>query len=102
MAAAKAAMASGRMTEARQLAMQAQLMDVNRTLLEEHPEHLLADLERKTNTQIITAAAPNENAMKGAQQTRTAALELLKSARDNIAAGKLELAQQQAMEAQAL
>jgi len=99
---ARVAMAAGRTAEARQLAFQAQQMDVTWTLFEDQPTHLLADLERQTNTQIIASTAPDKSAVKDAQQSRAAALELLKSARENLSTGKLEIAQQQATQAQGM
>ncbi|WP_139228403.1 type II secretion system protein GspD [Planctomicrobium piriforme] len=98
---AKAAMAQGHFNEARELALQAQQKDVAWGLLEENPEHLLAQLEQATNKQMITAA-PVSGAAQEAQKTRTVALELLKQARVSLAEGQMEVAQAKASEAQNL
>lgn len=101
MADAKVAMSRGHFNEARELALQAQKKDVAWGLLEEGPEHLLSEIARVTNKQVI-AGMPAASESQDAQQVRTAALELLKQARTALNDGKFDEAQAKAAEAQQL
>ncbi len=102
MAAAKQSMSKGHFSEARELALEAQRKDVAWGLLDETPEHLLAELERQTKKQVIAAAPAAGTATQDAQQTRAAALDLLKQARAALENGQPDLAQQKAADAQNL
>jgi len=103
MADAKTAMQRGHLTEARELILQARQKDAAWGLLEENPEHLLAELERRTSTQVMPAGSvASTGNEEDAQRTRAAALELLKAGRTALAAGQVELAQTKAAEAQKL
>lgn len=102
-AAARRAMAQGHMTEARELALQARQADVTWGLFEDRPDHLIADLERQTNTRILAANPPaNKVAAPSMEQNREQALNLLKEARELLGTGNLDAAQERTLQAQTL
>lgn len=103
LAAAKQALAQGHAKEARELALQAQSMEVTWGLLEERPEHLLADIGHQTGTEIFAASpAKTQQPQNSSQpeQQRALALSMLKDARDLMKAGEFDAAHAKAAEAQ--
>lgn len=104
---AKEAVDRGHLTEARELALEAQQLDVTWGLFEERPEHLIADIERKTGTEIFaakpqSAPAGGESGMEQNREKRAAALAMLEDARGLLDSGRLDDAQEMAAEVQKL
>ena len=93
---------NGQLEEARALAMEAQKLEVSSGLLDEHPEHVLADIERRTKSvlisgnrkKVIPAASSNEG-----QATHDEALRLLREAQQSLRSGNLQIAKQKATQA---
>ncbi|MCA8995786.1 MAG: hypothetical protein KDA80_02345 [Planctomycetaceae bacterium] len=102
--AARGAMAQGHYQEARDLALQAQQLEVSWGLFEDRPDHLLADIERKTDTRIFAAntpsAQPADMPTKGEERER--ALGMLRDARDLLSTGNLDAAQEMVSQAETL
>ena len=88
--------------EARRLAMEAQKLDVAYDLLDERPEHVLADVERRTKSMVfegknskVTTAASSD----APQSDRETALLLLSQAKQDLRAGDLKAARAKAEQA---
>ncbi|MFG0332825.1 MAG: hypothetical protein ACF8TS_05625, partial [Maioricimonas sp. JB049] len=102
---ARQAIEAGHFTEARTYALEANELDVVYGLFDDRPEHLLADIERKTGTTIIAGKTPkNRGAQAGesAEAKRERGLALLREAREMMCRGDLDAARSKALEAQEL
>ena len=92
----------GQLEEARAFAKEAQKLDVTYGLLDEHPEHVLAEIERRSKSVVITgtrkpvtpAASRNEG-----QASHEAALQLLAEAQQALRSGNLKIAKEKATQA---
>ena len=95
----------GQWEEARAFAMEAQKLDVSPGLLDEHPEHVLAEIERRTQSVVISGnrkkVTPAASSDAG-QATHDAALRLLSEAQQALRAGNIKLAKQKATQASEL
>ncbi len=85
--------------------MEAQKLDVQYGLLDEHPQHVLAEIERRSKSVVITKrggkAVPVASSDEGAA-SKEAALKLLGEARQSLAAGDVKGAKAKAAQAQDL
>ena len=103
---AKQSMQKGDYEVARAKVLQAKQLNVSYTLFEERPEHILAEIERKSATVTIAGAkpaAPQESetqpAIAQADSLHSKAQALLKAARVDITAGRFDDARTKATEA---
>ena len=95
----------GQLDEARAFAMEAQKLEVSPGLLDEHPEHVLAEIERRTKSvlisgnrkKVVPAASSNEG-----QASHDEALGLLREAQQALRSGNLKVAKQKATQASEL
>lgn len=90
---ARQAIDAGHYDEARSYALEAHDLDVVYGLFDDRPEHLLADIERKTGTTIIAGKAPktrSPQAGESAEAKRERGLALLREARELMARGDLD------------
>ncbi|MFO1005993.1 MAG: hypothetical protein U0929_08540 [Planctomycetaceae bacterium] len=101
-ASAREALTKGQPEEARRLAMEAQKLDVAYDLLDERPEHVLADVERRTKSMVFEGKS---NKVKQAassdapQSDRETTLLLLSQAKQDLRAGDLKSARAKADQA---
>ncbi|MEO1999164.1 MAG: hypothetical protein ABGZ17_28290, partial [Planctomycetaceae bacterium] len=96
---------AGRHEQARAKALKAKQLNVAYNLFEERPEHILADVERKSAT--VTIASPivvpaNVAEVAAASSQQAQAQQMLKQAREAVAAGRFDAARQLALEVQQL
>ncbi|MCA9020845.1 MAG: hypothetical protein KDA74_11925, partial [Planctomycetaceae bacterium] len=102
---ARQSLNAGNYDDARTLALQAQDYDVAYKLFEERPQHILAEIERKTGTKIF--AGKSEPAQQIAQSPAASsdkeqAARLLKQARAELQTGRLDSARALAQQASQL
>ncbi|MEQ9068658.1 MAG: hypothetical protein RLO18_18120, partial [Gimesia chilikensis] len=102
---ARSALNSGNYDDARTLALQAQDYDVAYKLFEERPQHILAEIERKTGAKIF--AGQSKPSMQVAQSdsgssSKDQATRLLKQARAELNSGNLNSARELAQQASQL
>ena len=102
---AREALEQGNLEEARTFAIEAQKLDVSYDLLDEHPEHVLAEIERRSKSVMITGKSrrvtPAANSDEG-QATHDAALRLLGEAKQALQSGNLKEAKEKATQASQL
>ncbi|MCA9088867.1 MAG: hypothetical protein KDA90_09570, partial [Planctomycetaceae bacterium] len=99
---ARQAMQQGHLTEARELALEAQKIDTTWTLLDDRPEHVLADIGRLSGTEILVAHKQTADATPTAEPRREdvlreQALAELRAARKLMAAGQFDAAREKAL-----
>ena len=99
------ALENGQLEEARDLAMEAQKLDVSYGLLDEHPEHVLAEIERRSKSVVIdgnrrkvTPAASSD----ATQEDHDTALRLLSEAKQSLRSGNLKEAREKTEQASQL
>ena len=92
----------GQPEEARRLAMEAQKLDVSYDLLDERPEHVLADVERRTKSMVFAGKSGKVTqavASDAPHSDRETALLLLSQAKQDLRAGDLKAARAKAEQA---
>ncbi|QDU52469.1 outer membrane porin HofQ [Gimesia panareensis] len=102
---ARQSLKSGNYDDARTLALQAQDYDVAYQLFEDRPQHILAEIERKTGAKIF--AGQSKPSMPVAQSgpassSKDQAARLLKQARTELKSGNLDSARELAQQASQL
>lgn len=102
---ARESLEKGHYEEARTFAMAAQKLDVNYGLLDEHPQHVLAEIERRSKSVVLSGAPSAARPVKAAassDETETLhaeALDLLAGAREALKSGQLSQAKKLAEQA---
>ncbi|MCA9080591.1 MAG: hypothetical protein KDA58_08525, partial [Planctomycetaceae bacterium] len=99
---ARSSLERGHFDEARGLAIEAQQLGVSWTLLDDRPEHVLADIGRKSGTEIFAASARpamegNVQTVSSEQDALTHARAELHAARELMQAGQFDEARQKAL-----